>query len=286
MDLHENERLGTWVVELVPELLYRIGTVVPAVDLTWMADAPGRYEPLNCYLVRTRREAIFLDTGSAVLRPQLAEAARTLVGDRSLWVFPSRNEFDCVGNLGYLLGLREDARLLFGGGGGILEWINDPAVDELESRSFLGRREIVLAPNGTTTEFADDVRFHWIDAPVKEMFLTQWAYEERTRTLFTSDLFGWSHLDHPGAPIVAGAPGELPELGAVVDELPRRVNWLPGACAPEVRAAFDEVVTGYDVEIIAPVHGQVLRGVDTVRRALADAGDALAELMAGKGIDA
>jgi flavorubredoxin len=264
------------VTELVPGRLYRIGTTVPVEDLTWVADTPGAAEPLNCYLVTTAEEAIFLDAGPAVMRPELAAAADALIGDRSVWIFPSRNEFDCIGNLGHLLGLREDATLLFGGGGGILEWVDDPRTGE----SFLGRREIVLAPGGTSTAFADGVRFHWIDAPVKQMFLTQWAYEESTRTLFTSDFFGWSHLDPPTAPVVATRPEDLPAPAALLDELPRRTNWLPGAIAPEVLAAFDRVVTTYDVERVAPVHGRVLSGAATVRRAFADAGSALARLMA------
>ncbi|GAB3430239.1 MBL fold metallo-hydrolase [Actinophytocola sediminis] len=266
------------VTELVPDRLFRIGTTVPVQDLTWAPDLPGRWEPLNCYLLRTPTAAIFLDAGPAIMRQELEKAVAELVGDRAVWIFPTRNEFDCIGNLGYLLGLRDDARLLFGGGGGILEWVNDPAADEAESRTFLGRREIVLARNGTTTEFDDGVRFHWLDAPVKEMFLTQWVYEESTRTLFSSDFFGWSHLDSAHAPVVAKDPEDLPGRTAVLDELPRRVNWLPGASAPEVIEAYDRVADAYEVERIAPVHGRVLSGAATVARAFADTRSALADL--------
>ncbi|WP_165966622.1 hypothetical protein [Actinomadura sp. 7K507] len=264
----------TEVTELVPGTLYRIGATVPARDLTWTPGGPGVHEPLNCYLLTTPDEAIFLDTGPAIVRPQVMAAAREQVdGGRSLWIFPTRNEFDCVGNLGPLLDLRDDARLLFGGGGGILEWIGDA-----DGRGFLGRREIVLAPNGTSTAFSGGVRLHWMDAPVKEMFLTQWAYEESTRTLFTSDFFGWVHARSATGPVVADRPDDLPEAAEVAAEIPHRVNWLPGATAPDVLEAFERTVTAYDVERIAPVHGQVISGAATVRRALDDTRAALAAL--------
>ncbi|MFC5753223.1 hypothetical protein [Actinomadura rugatobispora] len=264
---------GPAVTELVPGALYRIGGTVPACDLTWLADGTASFEPLNCYLLTTPGDAVFLDTGPAILRPRVARAARELAGDRALWVFPTRNEFDCIGNLGLLLGLRDDARLLFGGGGGILEWVGDE-----DGRSFLGRREIRLAPNGSTTEFGGGVRFHWLDAPVKQMFLTQWAYEESTKTLFTSDFFGWSRPGAADAPPVVQRPEDLPGPDALLEEIPRRVNWLPGATAPEVAEAFDRVAAAYDVERIAPVHGRVISGAATVRRAFDDTRSALARL--------
>ncbi|WP_165958923.1 hypothetical protein [Actinomadura sp. KC345] len=264
----------TGVTELVPGTLYRIGTTVPARDLTWTPGGPGVHEPLNCYLLTTPDEAIFLDTGPAIARPEVVAAAREQVaGGRSLWVFPSRNEFDCVGNLGALLDLRDDARLLFGGGGGILEWVGDAS-----GRSFLGRREIVLTPNGTSTAFSGGVRLHWMDAPVKQMFLTQWAYEESTRTLFTSDFFGWVHARSATGPVVADRPGELPGADEIAAEIPHRVNWLPGATAPDVLDAFDRTVAARYVERIAPVHGRVITGAATVRRALDDTRAALAAL--------
>ncbi|GAA2253402.1 hypothetical protein GCM10010402_05680 [Actinomadura luteofluorescens] len=275
---------GAGITELVPGVLYRIGATVPARDLTWMADSPGVHEPLNCYLLVTPDEAVFVDAGPAIIAPQVAEAARDLVGDREIAVFPTRNEFDCIGNLGLLLGLRDDVRLLFGGGGGILEWIGDPATGGRDG--FLGRREIVLAPNGTDTAFAGGVRFHWFDAPVKQMFLTQWAYEESTKTLFTSDFFGWVHAPGPDGPITAGDPADLPALDGLLEEIPRRMNWLPGATAPEVVSALAEVAAAHDVRRIAPVHGRVISGPAAVRRAFADAGTALAALMADPRRDA
>lgn len=253
------------IVPLVPGVLHRIGGVVPARDLTWTPDSATRWEALNSYLFTTENEAVFIDTGARICAPQMERAVRELVGDRSVWVFPTRNEPDCIGNLGYVLGLSDRVRLLFGGGGGILEWINDPAVDEQLVRSFLNRREIVPAANGTTREFSEGLRFHWMDAPVKEMFLTQWAYEERTRTLFTSDFFGWSHLEGPNAPVVADGGDGLPGVDEITEELPHRFNWVPGAHCPEVLDAFEETIARHPIEHIAPVHGRVISGQESVQ---------------------
>lgn len=268
------------LVPLVPGTLYRIGGVVPARDLTWTADSKTRWEALNSYLLTTENEAVFIDTGTRICEPQMEHAVRELVGDRSVWVFPTRNEPDCIGNLGLVLGLSEQARLLFGGGGGILEWINDPAVDEQISRGFLNRRQIVPASNGTSQEFSEEVRFHWMDAPVKEMFLTQWAYEERTRTLFTSDFFGWSHLETPDGPVVADGSDGLPGVDEIAEEIPHRFNWLPGAHCPEVLDAFEETVARHPIERIAPVHGRVISGREAVRTVVDATRSALSRLVA------
>jgi hypothetical protein len=50
--------------------------------------------------------------------------------------------------MGYVFGSCPQPTLLFGSAGGILEWVNDPAVSILEVRDFLGRIPIVEARNG------------------------------------------------------------------------------------------------------------------------------------------
>lgn len=265
------------VTALVPDLLYRIGSVVGADHLSWLPwDASG-YEPLNCYLFTLPDQAIFIDTCPAIAEPAVQRALIELVGDRQVLVFPSRNEAECVGNLGLLLGRGRDSRLLFGGGGGILEWINHPDAPPLTPDNFLDVTPIDSAANGTSSEFGR-LSFDWMNAPVKEMFLTQWAYERSTKTLFTSDFFGWQHLADPQASVVHTAADPSPGAQAVADEIVNRINWLPGAYCPQVLQGFSEVMSTYDIEIIAPVHGAVLSGKELVQRSVAIADEALAIL--------
>lgn len=259
------------------DTLYRVGITVPLAKLTWAADLPGASEPISCYMLLAGDTAIFIDSGVKLMEAEVASAVSEVVGNRSLMVFPSRNEPDCIGNLGFLLGTGEDVSLLFGGGGGILEWIADPSADPLTDSSFLGTRTIVPASNGTNFRVGE-LEFEWMDAPVKEMFLTQWAYERTTETLFSSDFFGWCHQGQDSGDLSVTSIGELPSVAEIAAEIPLRFNWIPGAKLDEVIESFDRVLGSFPISIIAPVHGRPIVGPAVAAELIARTRSALLDL--------
>ena len=249
---------------LVPGRLYRVGCVVRAERLSWLpADLPGAYEPLNAYVLTDDANCVFVEPGMPILLPALKSAIDTLVGERKVWVNFTRNEADCIGNMGYVFGSCPQPTLLFGGAGGILEWINDPAVSILEVRDFLGRIPIVDAKNDTSRDVGS-LRFAWMDAGFKQMLVTQWAFESTTGCLFTSDAMGYQHLSRLDAPPVIESTRDLPSVDAVAAEIARRMNWMREADYPEVIERFERLFRERDVQMIAPVHGCVLKGRDVV----------------------
>jgi hypothetical protein len=262
------------ITALIPDLLYRVGSVVPADHLSWLPGDTSGFEPLNCYLYLQPDTAVFIDTNPAICRPAVEQALTQLAARRQVLVFPTRNEAECIGNLGYLLAKGRDARLLFGGGGGILEWVNHPDAPVGQVDNFLGVTPIDPAANGTSTAIGG-LRFDWMNAAMKEMFLTQWAYEASTKVLFTSDFFGWNHLSGPDQPVTLEDPGLVPSAPAVATEIASRINWLPGAYCPELLAAYDDILQQLDVAMIAPVHGAVIAGPAAVERNIAVAREAL-----------
>jgi flavorubredoxin len=253
------------VQPLIPGRLYRIGCTVRAERLSWLADdLPGSFEPLNAYLLIDDQHAVFVDMGAPIMLPAIRQAIDTLVGSRRVWVSYTRNEADCIGNLGWILGTCPYPTLLFGGAGGILEWINDPAVSIMEVRDFLGRVPIVESRNGTTSRIGT-LELQWMDAGAKQMLLTQWAFEPTTGCLFTSDSFGFRHLRSVDeAPLVETSRG-MPSASRVARELAARMNWMRGATYPDVLARFETLFRERDVQMIAPVHGCVIRGRAAVR---------------------
>jgi len=251
------------ITTLVQDRLYRVGCVVRAERLSWLpADLDG-YEPLNAYVVTDPDHCVFVEPGMRILLPALQSAIETLVGNRKVWVNFTRNEADCIGNMGYLFGTCPDPTLLFGGAGGILEWINDPAVSILEVRDFLGRIPIVEAKNGTARELGA-LRFRWMDAGFKQMLITQWAFEASTGCLFTSDAMGYRHLAQVDAPPVVEDTRHLLAVETVTAEIAQRMNWMRESDYPEVIERFESVFRDHDVQMIAPIHGCVLRGRDVV----------------------
>lgn len=249
---------------LVPGRLYRAGCVVPGQRLSWLPDdRAAAYEPLNAYVVTDDAHCVFVEPGAPILLPALQQAIETLSEKRQVWVNFTRNEADCIGNMGYVFGSCPQPTLLFGGAGGILEWVNDPAVSILEVRDFLGRIPIVEARNGSQRDIGA-LRFRWMDAGFKQMLMTQWAYEASTGCLFTSDAMGYRHLDSIDAPPIIESTRNLPDVEAVAAEIACRMNWLRESDYPQVIARFEQVFQDHDVQIIAPVHGCVLRGRDVV----------------------
>lgn len=252
------------ITTLVPGRLHRVGCVVRAERLSWLpADIPGGFEPLNAYVLTDDANCVFLEPGMPILLPALKAAIDSLVGTRKVWVNYTRNEADCIGNMGYVFGSCPEPTLLFGGAGGILEWINDPAVSIMEVRDFLGRIPIVEAKNDTARELGA-LKLRWMDAGFKQMLITQWVYEAGTGCLFTSDAMGYQHLANVDASPVIDSTRKLPTVDAVAAEIAQRMNWMREADYPEVIERFDRLFRELDVQVIAPIHGCVIKGREVV----------------------
>ena len=250
------------ITAIVPDVLYRVGTTVPVDHLSWVGAGRTGFDPQNAFVLIDGDEAVFIDTGPAIARDAIERALDEVVAGRRVSIFPTRNEAESIGNLGLLFARGRDARLLFGGGGGILEWVNHPDAPAAETRNFLGQVPIVPAANGTSMAIGERLVFDWFDAPIKQMLLTQWAYERSTKTLFTSDFFTWVHQAHVTDPVVVTEAS--PSVDDVAADIVSRINWLPGAHCPDVVTALREVFSTYAVETIAPDHGCVLSGAAAV----------------------
>jgi hypothetical protein len=250
------------VTTLVPNRLYRIGCLVRAERLSWLPADLDAYEPLNAYLLMDSDNAIFAELGLPVALPAIKSALR-MIGERKVWVWFTRNEPDCIGNMGYVLGTCERPTLLYGTGGGVLEWVNDPAVAITEVRNFLGRIPIESARNGVSKAIGS-FGLNFMDAGVKQMFLTQWAYEASTGTMFTSESFGFRHAAALDSPTVIESSKGLPSVDTVAKELVSRFNWMREANYPEIIDRFEQIFKDHDVQILAPVHGAVIKGREAV----------------------
>ena len=247
------------ITMLVPDRLYRVGCVVRAERLSWLpADLEG-FEPVNSYVLTDPNNCVFFEMGLPIARPALQQAVETLVGNRKVYVDFTRNEADCIGNMGYILGTCPNPTLLYGTAGGILEWINDPAVALLEVRNFLGRIPIESAHNGESKDIGE-LRFEWFDSAIKMMLMTQWAYEKSTKCLFTSEAFGFRHAPTMDSPVVIDSPRNLPSADSVAREIVARCNWMREADFPNIMTRVKSIFDEHDIEFLAPVHGCVIKG--------------------------
>lgn len=251
------------ITTLVPDRLYRVGCLVRAERLSWLPQNLDAYEPLNAYVLVEKDECVFKEMGSPVMLPAI-KSAMDLVGDRKTWLWFSRNEADCIGNMGYVLAKTRKPTLLFGSiAGGIFEWINDPAVSITEVRDFLGRVPAVSARNGVSKDIGS-LKFRFMDAGSKQMYMTQWSFEESTGTLFTSDSFGFRHASRVDSPTVIESAKGLPSVATVAREIVEKFNWMREAEFPAIIERFESIFKEHDVQILAPVHGCVIKGREAV----------------------
>jgi hypothetical protein len=251
------------VTTLVPNRLYRVGCLVRAERLSWLPQDLPAFEPLNAYLLLDQDDFVFMEMGAPVMLPAI-QSALDLVGDRKPWVWFSRNEADCIGNMGYVLAKTSKPTLLFGSiAGGIFEWINDPAVPITDVRDFHGRVGAVATRNGVKRDIGS-LKFEFMDAGSKQMYMTQWAFEASTGTMFTSDSFGFRHLSRADSPTVIESAKGLPSVATVARETVEKFNWMREAEFPAVIERFESIFKDHDVQILAPVHGCVIRGRDAV----------------------
>jgi hypothetical protein len=263
---------------LVEDRLYRVGCTVGLDELSWVGRERPGFEPLNCYLFLDSDQAVFIDSCCAIAKPVVRDVLENLVAGRSVSIFPTRNEEDCIGNMDIVFTYGKNIHLLWGGAGGILEWINDPLVDPLVAKSFVGRIPFLNARNGVKTTIGEKINLEFYQAPLREMVMTQWAFDSTTKTLFTSDFFSWHHLDSADESPIVTSVGHNPSVEDVAADIDARINWLKDAHCPDAIEKFANFFEEREVEVIAPVHGAVLAGADVVRSNVALSLDALALL--------
>jgi flavorubredoxin len=104
-------------------------------------------------------------------------------------------------------------------------------------------------------------------APIR-LIATRWLYDRATRTLFSSDMFThvWRYTEI-GPWIVTETdsdPTSVRDIRSFM--LNTRYWWLEGAPTGEIRRGIDAIFEKYDVEIIAPGYGCILRGRKVVAR--------------------
>jgi flavorubredoxin len=89
-------------------------------------------------------------------------------------------------------------------------------------------------------------------------------FDKSTGCLFTSESFGWRHLAAVNSPVVVTSAKNLPSVDTISRELAARMNWMREAEYKSYIDRFMSIFKDNDVQMIAPVHGCVIKGRDAV----------------------
>jgi flavorubredoxin len=238
--------------------------------VTWLGDCLKRMEgdqPVHvhtsCYFVEGERQTLLIDTGHPTHWKQVEATLDTLLGGRTLdWIFPTHPELPHAGNLNRLLAKFPDAQVT----GDVRDYhLYCPEyVDRLVPR--VAGSELDLG--GRTITF--------LEAPIRDLPSSQWAYDSLAQILFVADAFGYTHggLDAVGGDEPVHRPGEC---GLLSTELPApptieqtafltraALNWSRYVDVAPHFAKVEALLERHPAKLVAPAHGNVISDLEAL----------------------
>lgn len=253
------------IVELVPRRLYRLGGRVSCDGrVTWAPYNPGAVLPSSCYLAVDEDAAVLIDVGVARHGPDIVQQLDTLLAAGTpLDVFLTRMEADVVTALGSLLASRTVATVYAGGAQNPFDFFDDlnaSGIIESGFQASLGRKK-----PGEAIPLSPDRELKVLTTPLR-LLATYWLYDTGTRTLFTSDSFGYATTGGArSAPVVTMSNDAVTE-DAVLEQLRGKFDYLFGAATHKIAEGLENLFNQLAIDRIAPSHGCVLEGPDVVER--------------------
>ena len=253
-------------IAVVPGSLYLLGGVVPVRgDVNWLPGARGGYETINAYLATGPDSALFVDTGVALHREAIiTQAHAVLEPARPVEVFLTRAEADAAGNLGELIREFDIGRAYTGGRSNPFDFF-----EEASAGAPLEMRRVATAVPGQTNS-GEPIRLGpdrtvISITPALRLLSTSWAYDSGTRALFTSDTFGQFGMEAPDDSVFVDATATDGDREMTREWLLTKFDWLVGARLGSIRASIARVVEEFDIELVLPTHGRIIRGRAAVR---------------------
>jgi hypothetical protein len=221
-----------------------------------------------------------IDTGLPVHWPEIEAAlAQTVAGTTRRRMMNTRREQDCMANIGALVRRFGIAEVPYVGVLNPVEMTDVLENDEAEARiAAMSQARAIRIEVGQVVDVGR-LRIEPLRVQLR-LLATNWFFEHTTRTLFTSDSFGFLTRATPDAPLVR-APGEAPIAAAdIARMLSAKFDWLLGIDPAPILADLDAIFGARRVERICPGYGCVIEGADAVADAVARMKDAIALLAA------
>ena len=225
----------------ISEDLYQIGESVCGTD--------GWCEAVRVYVLLNNGRPLIFDTGSHLHTAPLMADLKCLIGDmKPSYVFLTHTELPHTGNMTAIRNAWPDIEFVVSSG----------ILPHVELPWWVKPASVRFGYPGTDEIFAGR-RISFLDAMLKDQPGTHWMYDHQTGTLFTADAFGYLF------PVSADQQlDDEMENGIPMDWLRRyheaAFRFLKLSSADRVIADFDRVFSNRDVSVIAPTHGNAIRG--------------------------
>ena len=259
------------VTELVPDELYSLAIPyeldgrVSSYPLSFRG-----WSGMQCYLLFEGDRALLHNNGYAAHEEQLLEQLEGILGGRKLSLYMPRVEYPSMCNAVAIAERFSLERVYIG-------LLKDDAVDLLAyhpksqgSRvDALRHAESVYVSPGKSFSLAGDTSREFSTIlPSLRIVPSLWTYHERTKTLFSIDMFNWVLPAGPDGPWVIDDIDDDPASPEVVEQMMTRARywWLASADTGALRETLDTYFGERAIERIAPDHGCVIEGPEMVAK--------------------
>lgn len=221
--------------------LYQIGDSVAGVD--------GWHEAVRVYVLLNDGCPLVFDAGSHLHHRPIMAGLTELVGDGAPgYVFLTHTELPHTGNIKAILDTWPACRLVVSSG----------ILPHVELPRWVTQEQVLFAQVGTVETYGGRP-IAFLDGILKDQPGTQWMYDARTETLFTADALGYLF------PAAADGLFDDEMDDGVEQEWLRRYHasafrFLPMVSGTRVNADMARVFANRPLQVIAPTHGNAIRG--------------------------
>lgn len=225
----------------VREDLYQIGESVAGED--------GWYEAVRVYVLLNDGCPLLFDSGSHIHSGEIMAELKELLGDTSpTYVFLTHTELPHTGNIKTILDAWPSAKLV----------CSSAILPHVELPWWVTKDQVKFAYAGTNESYGGR-QISFLDGILKDQPGTHWMFDDTTGALFTADAFGYN-FPHSADLLFDDELGD-----GIPDDWLRRYQesafrFLPMVSGSKVNAEIAKVFAKRDVRIIAPTHGNAVRG--------------------------
>ncbi|WP_350336120.1 MBL fold metallo-hydrolase [Coralliovum pocilloporae] len=237
--------------------LYQIGESALGAD--------GWCEAVRVFVLLNNGCPLIFDAGSHLHRKQIMAELKELLGESSPgFVFLTHTELPHTGNLSAILDAWPQTRLV----------VSSAILPHVELPWWVSEEQVDFAYAGTEGSYGGRT-ISFTDGILKDQPGTQWMYDAQTGTLFTADAFGYLFPETADDAFDDEMEDGIPTQwfrhyhGAAF-------RFLPMVQGQAANADITRVFASRQVNVIAPTHGNAIRG--DVPGHVAKIQDAISEL--------
>jgi flavorubredoxin len=289
---HDGES-ETGPLSLVGEKIHLLGSSMP-IDgrISWYPDSDrGRFVPFNSYLLQQGESFLLVEAGVPAVFDHTARQLQAILGGTCVigGLAVTRNEPDCVSNIPRLVrefglksvhspGLMNTLQFFPSDEANMKEKAFSHAATELQMLNFGVGCTPSLA--GGEVRISDDRALEVVAVPLK-VLPTVWYYDRAARTMFCSDSFSDETGGEADVRILSVVDEQEVLVARFHENFSRKFDWLARSELSKVIAEVENIFDQYEIEVLAPNRGLVIRGRDAVSAKTAALLTTLKELQGG-----